>query len=101
MRDLIHRFNEIGLACLDPRWLGGRTRLLNPDDEAFVVATATTRPTKLGRPFTRWSIRKLAAHLRHGPRPDDLDQASSAALPARPPRRHPPTHQDVEGVHRP
>lgn len=32
------------------------------------MATATTRPTKLGRPFTRWSIRKLAAYLRkvHG-----------------------------------
>ncbi|MFE5077055.1 hypothetical protein ACFRCM_25035, partial [Streptomyces halstedii] len=24
----------------------------------------TTRPTKLGRPFTRWSIHKLARHLR-------------------------------------
>ncbi|MGC0378276.1 hypothetical protein RKD28_005792 [Streptomyces sp. SAI-229] len=23
-RDVIHRFNEAGLACLDPRWAGGR-----------------------------------------------------------------------------
>lgn len=32
------------------------------------MGTATTRPTKLGQPFTRWSIRKLAAYLRkaHG-----------------------------------
>ncbi len=68
VRDVIHRFNEIGLACLDPRWAGGRPRLLSDDDEDFVVQTATTRPTKLGRPFTRWSIRKLAAYLRrvHG-----------------------------------
>jgi transposase len=68
VRDVIHRFNEIGLACLDPRWAVGRPRLLSPDDEDFVVATATTRPTKLGQPFTRWSIRKLAAYLRkvHG-----------------------------------
>ncbi|MFG2909191.1 IS630 family transposase [Kitasatospora sp. NPDC048286] len=68
VRDLIHRFNEIGLACLDPRWAGGRPRLLNLDDEDFVVQTATTRPTKLGQPFTRWSIRKLLAYLRkvHG-----------------------------------
>ncbi|KPI19846.1 hypothetical protein OK006_9592 [Actinobacteria bacterium OK006] len=68
VRDVIHRFNEIGLACLDPRWAGGRPRLLSPDDEDFVVQTATTRPTKLGQPFTRWSIRKLAAYLRkvHG-----------------------------------
>ncbi|MET9130791.1 IS630 family transposase [Streptomyces antibioticus] len=68
VRDVIHRFNEIGLACLDPRWAGGRARLLKPDDEEFVVATAITRPAKLGRPFTRWSLRKLVAYLRkvHG-----------------------------------
>ncbi|MFD9337510.1 IS630 family transposase [Streptomyces sp. NPDC060028] len=68
VRDVIHRFNEIGLACLDPQWAGGRPRLLSADDEDFVVATATTRPTKLGYPFIRWSIRKLAAYLRtvHG-----------------------------------
>ncbi|MGZ9928581.1 IS630 family transposase [Streptomyces sp. NC-S4] len=48
VRDVIHRFSI--------------------DDEDFVVQTATTRPTKLGQPFTRWSIRKLAAYLRrvHG-----------------------------------
>jgi transposase len=48
VRDVIHRFNEIGLACLDPRWAGGRPRLLSTDDENFVIQTATTRPTKLG-----------------------------------------------------
>ncbi|MFB6752530.1 IS630 family transposase [Streptomyces sp. NPDC056353] len=68
VRDVIHRFNEIALACLDPRWAGGRPRLLSRDDEDYVVQTATTRPTKLGRPFTRWSLRKLATYLRrvHG-----------------------------------
>lgn len=64
VRDLIHKFNEIGLACLNPHWAGGRPRLLSRDDEDFVIQTATTRPTKLGKPFTRWSIRKLADHLR-------------------------------------
>ncbi|MFB9304479.1 helix-turn-helix domain-containing protein [Kibdelosporangium philippinense] len=63
-REVLHRFNEIGLACLDPQWAGGRPRLLSPDQEDLVVATATTRPTKLDQPFTRWSIRKLAAYLR-------------------------------------
>lgn len=40
---------RLGPACSDPRWAGGR-------------------PTKLGRPVTRWSLRKLAASLRkvHG-----------------------------------
>jgi transposase len=42
VRDVIHHFNEIGLACLDPRWAGGRPRLLSSDDEEFVVATAAT-----------------------------------------------------------
>ncbi len=64
VRDVIHRFNEIGLACLDPRWAGGRPRQLSTDNEDFVVQTATTRLTKLGQPFTHWSIRKLAAYLR-------------------------------------
>jgi transposase len=64
VREVIHRFNEIGLACLDPQWAGGRPRLLSPDQEDLVVATATTRPTTLDQPFTRWSIRKLAAYLR-------------------------------------
>jgi transposase len=57
--DVIHQLTEIGLACLDPRGAGGRPRLLSPDDEDFVVATATTRPAKLGQPFTRWSLREL------------------------------------------
>jgi transposase len=68
VRDVVHRFNEIGPACLDPQWAGGRPRQLSPDDEDFVVQTATTRPTKFAQPFTHWSIRKLAAYLRrvHG-----------------------------------
>src|SRR5688572_5830512 len=53
VRDVIHAFNRIGLACLDPRWAGGRPRRISEDDVAFIVATATTRPTKLGLPLTR------------------------------------------------
>ncbi len=64
VRDVIHAFNEKGLACLDPRWAGGRPRQLKSDEEGFVVQTATTRPVKLGQPFTRWSLRKLVAYLR-------------------------------------
>jgi Transposase and inactivated derivatives len=68
VRDVIHAFNEKGLACLDPRWAGGRPRQLSDEDEDFVIATAITRPVKLGQPFTRWSLRKLVAYLRkvHG-----------------------------------
>lgn len=68
VRDVIHRFNDIGLACLDPRWAGGCPRQLSPEDEDFVIQTAITRPAKLGQPFTRWSLRKLVTYLRkaHG-----------------------------------
>src|SRR4051794_16162486 len=67
LRDVIHAFNEQGLAALAPQWAGGRPRLITDDDIAFVVTTATTRPGKLGCPFTRWSLRKLAAYLARCP----------------------------------
>jgi transposase len=67
VRDVIHAFNERGLAALDPRWAGGRPRLISSDDEQYIVAAATTRPAKLGRPFTHWSIRKLADYLADNP----------------------------------
>src|SRR5918911_710274 len=63
VRDVIHAFNQRGLHALDPRWAGGRPRLISDEDIQFIVATATTRPKTLGLPFTRWSVRKLAAYL--------------------------------------
>jgi transposase len=63
VRGVIHAFNERGLAALDPSWAGGRPRRISDADVEYIVATARTRPTKIGRPFTRWSIRKLAQHL--------------------------------------
>jgi transposase len=67
VRDVIHSFNEIGLRALDPNWAGGRPCRISEDDEAYLVATATARPTKLGRPFTHWSVRKLADYLADNP----------------------------------
>ncbi|MFJ5534906.1 IS630 family transposase [Streptomyces sp. NPDC093261] len=42
--------------------------MIRPLLDSSVIQTATTRPTKLGQPFTRWSLRKLVAYLRkvHG-----------------------------------
>lgn len=67
VREVIHRFNEIGLKCLDPQWAGGRPRRITTDDEAFIVATAISRPEGVGLPFTRWSIRKLCDWLNDNP----------------------------------
>jgi transposase len=63
VRDVIHAFNAEGLAALDPRWAGGRPRRISDDDIDKIVAAATTRPEKLGQPFTHWSLRKLAGYL--------------------------------------
>jgi transposase len=62
VRDVIHLFNQKGLAALDPQWAGGRPRRIS-DEAVQVIVTAATRPEKLGQPFTRWSLRKLAAYL--------------------------------------
>jgi transposase len=63
VRDVVHAFNQKGLAALDPQWAGGRPRRISDEDVAFIVAAAATRPQKLGLPFTHWSLRKLAAYL--------------------------------------
>src|SRR5215510_14749243 len=62
VRDVIHTLNAKGLAALEPRWPGGRPRRIGDDDIDLIVAAAITRPETLGLPFTRWSVRKLAAH---------------------------------------
>src|SRR5712691_4177535 len=67
VRDVIHLFSQKGLAALDPQWAGGRPRRISDEDVDFIVATATTRPEKLGLPFTRWSLRKLAGYLARNP----------------------------------
>src|SRR3954462_15829006 len=51
-RGVIHRFNELGMRSLDPRWAGGRPRRISAEDEAFLIETATARPGRLGQPFT-------------------------------------------------
>jgi hypothetical protein len=40
VRDVVHVFNEKGLAALDPQWRGGRPRLIGDDDIAFIVTMA-------------------------------------------------------------
>src|SRR5437762_4737587 len=69
VRDVIHLFNQTGLAALDPRWAGGRPRLISDGDIEVIVTAARTRPEKLGQPFTRWSLRKLAPYLADRPEP--------------------------------
>jgi transposase len=67
VREVIHKFNDMGLACLDPKWAGGRPRRITSTDEQFIIETAKARPEKLGQPFTHWSIRKLRGYLGDNP----------------------------------
>ena len=97
VRDVIHAFNERGLAALDPQWAGGRPRRISDDDDAFIVATAKTRPEKLGRPFTHWSVRKLADYLAATPADGPGRPGAAAAAAAHPPD-HLPAHPHLEGV---
>ena len=101
VRDVIHLFNEKGLAALDPRWAGGRPRLISDEDVEFIVAAATTRPEKLGLPFTHWSLRKLAAYLAGQSGPGGADRAGAAAADPARARDLLPADPDLEGVRRP
>ena len=67
VRDVVHLFNQQGLAALDPNWAGGRPRRISDDDVQVIVTAAITRPEKVGLPFTCWSLRKLAAYLASRP----------------------------------
>jgi len=69
VREMIHRFNEKGMAALDPAWAGGRPRRITTTERELIVTSATARPGSLGVPFTRWSLRKLAHYLATKPGP--------------------------------
>src|SRR5437016_699758 len=50
VREMIHRFNDLGMRSLDPQWAGGRPRLIMTTDRALIVTTAKSRPVTLGQP---------------------------------------------------
>ncbi|MEQ7009324.1 IS630 family transposase [Actinopolymorpha sp. B17G11] len=63
MREVIHAFNEMGFAALDPKWSGGRPRRIGPEVRERICQVAKTPPGLLGQPFTTWSLAKLAGYL--------------------------------------
>lgn len=101
VRDVIHAFNTNGLTTLDPHWGHGRPRRITSQDEDFIVQVATSRPRAVGRPFTHWSLRKLADYLTtnrshpvviHRERLREILHAHGISFP---------THEDVERIDRP
>ncbi len=63
----VHRviagFNERGLDSLRPNFGGGRPRRITDAERERIVAVAGARPDTQGAAATRWSLRRLAAHL--------------------------------------
>ena len=101
VRDVIHLFNAKGLAALDPRWAGGRPRLISDDDIEVIVAAATTRPEKLGLPFTLLERAQAGRVFSHPPWPAGAGGARAAAADPARARHQLPAHPDLEGVRRP
>jgi len=64
VRKVIHAFNEQGFESLDPDYRGGRPKKTTPAERDRIVAVARARPDTQGVPLTRWSLVKLADHLR-------------------------------------
>ncbi|MBM4248279.1 MAG: IS630 family transposase [Euryarchaeota archaeon] len=59
IRELIHSFNESGMAMLKPSWKPGGNYKFSDKQKERLVALATSRPQDLGLPFSQWSLSRL------------------------------------------
>jgi len=59
----LHRFEERGVAGLTDHGRSGRPRTYAGEQVGAIVATALTKPTTLGLPFTSWTLDRLVAYL--------------------------------------
>jgi transposase len=63
VREVIHAFNKVGFAALDPKWSGGRPMRIGPAVREQICRVASCKPVELGLPFTTWSLAKLVEYL--------------------------------------
>ena len=63
VRKVIHAFNAHGWESLNPKAGGGRPARLEPAARDRILAIALAPPRACGEPLTRWSLRRLRAHL--------------------------------------
>jgi transposase len=59
IRELIHAFNEHGMAVLKPKWGPGRPSRFTEEQRKGLVDLATSRPRELGLPYAEWSLTRL------------------------------------------
>ena len=100
VRDVIHAFNQRGLAALDPQWAGGRPRLISDEDITFIVTTATTRPTVVGAPSPSGACANSPPTWTGTPTDGCGSGRDGCADPARA-RDQFPANPDLEGISRP
>jgi transposase len=63
VRTVIHAFNELGFAALDPKWSGGRPATVGEPVRRQVCLIARCCPRDLGLAFSTWSLTKLGEYL--------------------------------------
>lgn len=60
----LHRFDEEGLAAVEPRKSSGRPPKADETYLAELKKAVTTSPSELGYAFTRWTLAHLGEHLK-------------------------------------
>jgi transposase len=66
VRTVIHAFNQSGFAALDPKWSGGRPRVISEQVRRQACLLARCCPRDLGLAFSTWSLAKLTEYLADG-----------------------------------
>ncbi|MEC0172726.1 helix-turn-helix domain-containing protein [Paenibacillus graminis] len=59
IRHTIHRFNQEGMASLQPKYGGGQPPTFTEEERADIIELAQIPPKVAGYPFTNWSLSKL------------------------------------------
>jgi len=72
VREVIHNFNDDGFDSLYPKYSGGRPPKFTLPQRREIKKIALSRPTDLGRPFSTWSLTKLADFLMREGVVDDI-----------------------------
>jgi transposase len=80
VREVIHNFNDDGFESLYPKYAGGRPPKFTLPQRRAIKKVALSRPTDLGRPFSTWSLSKLADYLVREGVVDDISHEGLRAL---------------------
>jgi hypothetical protein len=99
VRDVIHTFNAKGLAALDPRWAGGRPRLIS-DGDIEVIVTAARDPAGEASPAVHPVELAQAGRVLSGPGPAGADRAGAAAAAPSRARHLLAADPDLAGIRR-